>query len=213
MGELWVGVLISMTDDYRPRPIHTRDRRDGARAESVRSRTSGADKAWLEHRSPERGCGYGLDGLPEPPGGRPRSRDHHSPVRSTIESPDRDIVVIPGEPVWFQGSCINTEETPRFTYAWDFGGVVAPSLVQQPGSLSFSDARVVTVSFRCTDTNGTVDEVTRAVIVNQPPQSQIDTPNSGTTVAVGERLSFSGWCRDAENHVPFSYHHHSQHTG
>ena len=65
-----------------------------------------------------------------------------------------------------------------FTFAWDFSGVVPPTTVQNPGTITFPTAGVFPITFTCTDATGRVDPMsaTRTITVNSPPESQITSP-------------------------------------
>ena len=128
------------------------------------------------------------------------------PPRSVIDSPGADSVIDLNAPVTFQGSCIDAEGDEPFTFAWDFSGVVPPTTVQDPGTITFSSAGVFPITFTCTDATGRVDPMsaTRTITVNSPPESQITSPPADLTIAAGMSVNFSGICSDPDNNVPLT---------
>ena len=105
------------------------------------------------------------------------------PPRSVIDSPGADSVIDLNAPVTFQGSCVDAEGDEPFTFAWDFSGVVPPTTVQDPGTITFPSAGVFPITFTCTDATGRVDPMsaTRTITVNSPPESQITSPPADLT--------------------------------
>ena len=131
----------------------------------------------------------------------------NTPPRSVIDSPGADSVIALNAPVTFQGSCVDAEGDEPFTFAWDFSGIVPPTTVQNPGTITFPSAGVFPITFTCTDTTGRVDPMaaTRTITVNSPPESQITSPQTDFTIPAGTGVNFSGLCNDPENNGPLTF--------
>ena len=129
--------------------------------------------------------------------------------QSIIESPADDIVIAPGERLNLQGTCIDIEaegQDQPLSFAWDFGGAAA-STQQNPGAIPFSTPGTYTITFACADASGLSDPTpdSRAVTVNQAPQSLITSHSGSVVVEAGAQLNFTGVCKDPEHHTPYSY--------
>lgn len=131
----------------------------------------------------------------------------NDPPQGTISSPNGNRVIGVGQAVNFLGSVTDTENDAPFTYLWDFDGAAADSTVEDPGSITFSNAGVYTVTFTVTDALGQADPdpATVVITVNNAPQSVIDSPNSTTTIPVGGQVTFAGTGTDSDNNTPLSY--------
>jgi hypothetical protein len=126
--------------------------------------------------------------------------------RSTIASPDTDVVIVPGDAVIFQGTCVDADASGPLRFAWDFDGVAPPASLQNPGAVVFANPGTFEISFTCTDAaSAQAPVVTRRVTVNQPPVSRINTPAANVSVPEGAQVDFAGTCSDAERHTPFSF--------
>jgi hypothetical protein len=127
--------------------------------------------------------------------------------RGSIVLPADDMVVAPGSAVAFQGVCtdINVEDGDALTFNWDFDGAVPASDRLRPGDVIFSAPGVFRVTFTCTDATGNSTSTTRIITVDQPPVGRIDSPPARLTISAGDSVDFAGSCRDAENHLPFTF--------
>jgi subtilisin family serine protease len=135
-----------------------------------------------------------------------RAATNTSP-RSVIDSPDADLIIPPNTAVTFQGNCVDIEGDQPFTFAWNFSGAAPPTTVQNPGDIPFPTAGVFPIMFTCTDATGRADAApaTRTVTVNNPPESQITSPQADLTVSAGTSVDFSGVCTDPDNAIPFTF--------
>jgi hypothetical protein len=131
----------------------------------------------------------------------------NAPPQSIIDSPAEDMTVALGSSVVFQGTCLDADDDGPYTFAWDFGGAVAASNLQDPGGLSFNTLGVFPISFTCTDADGAPDPTParRTVTVSRAPVSRITKPTGNITITPGDTLDFAGACRDADDDLPFSF--------
>jgi subtilisin family serine protease len=129
------------------------------------------------------------------------------PPQSTIDAPATNLVIIPGTPVIFQGTCTDAENNGPFTVAWDFGGVAPVSNLADAGAVVFPTAGEFPISFTCVDAAGVPDPspAARMITVNQAPGGTILSPALESTVPVGSSIDFAGTCHDAEDNVPFTF--------
>ena len=86
------------------------------------------------------------------------------------------------------------------TYAWDLDGDGAFDDSTSPTpTYTYTEVRDHTVRLRVTDSHGASGHATLVISAgNSPPDAVIDTPTTGTTWRVGDRISFSGHATDAE---------------
>jgi len=89
------------------------------------------------------------------------------PPNGTIVSPASDVTIKAGESVSFSGTATDPENSPSFSYQWDFGdGTVKSSLAQT--THKYSSAGIYTAMFTVTDNEGLSDPspATRTITVN-----------------------------------------------
>jgi uncharacterized repeat protein (TIGR01451 family) len=128
---------------------------------------------------------------------------------SAPQSPTARIVANPTSgtaplTVQFDGATSSDPGNLALTYAWDLDGdgqlddstAVAPSW-------QYTQGGQVVVTLRVTNTSGATGTATQQITVNatanNPPQPTIATPQSGTTWAVGDTISFNGSATDTED--------------
>lgn len=136
----------------------------------------------------------------------------------TIQSPINDLVIFAGDTVNFASTGFDPDGNTPLTYAWNFdgntiGGGPVDSTLQNPGQIQFVNAGVYRVSMTVTDSKGlsSVNPAVRIITVrdfvnsNQPPNGQILSPESNSTIYVGDAIDFVAFATDADNNWPISY--------
>jgi len=131
----------------------------------------------------------------------------NSAPNGTITAPSGDQTITEGNSVSFSGSA-EDPDGDDLTYLWDFGdGITSTQL--EPGSHTYSDAGVYTVTFTVTDSRGASDPTpdTRMISVEQGPASQatftavkaqILTPNCARSGCHGNGSANAGLAMDAD---------------
>ena len=136
----------------------------------------------------------------------------------SIQSPINDLVIFAGDTVDFASTGFDPDGNTPLTYAWNFdgntvGGAPVDSTLQNPGQIQFVNAGVYRVSMTVTDSKGlsSVNPAVRIITVrdfansNQPPNGQILSPESNSTIYAGDTIDFIAFATDADNNWPISY--------
>jgi alpha-tubulin suppressor-like RCC1 family protein len=103
------------------------------------------------------GCGGGGGGSDPIPSA-------NSALSASISSPSGDVIINKDGSVDFQSTV--SGGTAPYTYHWAFGGNIADSMVEDPGSITFNTAGSYTVSLNVTDHNGATASSSVMVTVN-----------------------------------------------
>jgi hypothetical protein len=104
-------------------------------------------------------------------------------VNGTITLPAQNVTITQGQSVVFNGSTSGAFYTPPLSYLWNFGASgVANSTALNPGSVTFVNAGVFTVTFTASDSSGVTDPTpdTRTITVNVPPNNPVLTVSTPT---------------------------------
>ncbi|GAB6097341.1 hypothetical protein JCM14469_35950 [Desulfatiferula olefinivorans] len=126
---------------------------------------------------------------------------------AAISSPAADVSITEGESVTF-GAAVTGGNAP-FTHTWQFGeGGPAAVNVEDPGSVTFPNEGVYTVTYTATDNDGdtasdTVTVTVRALYVDVTPTADIVSPVSDVTITEGGSVSFS--MNVTSGNAPFAY--------
>ena len=132
---------------------------------------------------------------------------------SVINTPSSNQVINVGDSVSFSGTGSDPDNNTPFTYSWNFGSGsgIGNTSSRNPGSRTFNNAGVFTVTFTVTDSLGLPDptpdtvQITVQAVGNQAPNGVINTPSSNQVINVGDSVSFSGTGSDPDGNTPFTY--------
>ena len=127
---------------------------------------------------------------------------------ASITSPAGDITIAQGDSVDFAGKATDPDGHLPLTFRWDFDGARPESLRKNPGSVSFEDLGVFTVSLTVIDDLGAANptpETRTITVVNEAPDGAIVTPAGNLSIVVGDAIDFSGTGSDPDGHVPLTY--------
>lgn len=89
----------------------------------------------------------------------------NSPPKGTINSPAKDIIVVAGGIVNFQGNGSDTDSGNPVSYKWDFSGGATDSTKKDPGIITFKTPGTYKVTFTVTDADGLSDPTPPTVTV------------------------------------------------
>lgn len=106
-----------------------------------------------------------------------------SGVVATIDSPPASIAINPGQSVDFQGSV--TGGNAPFTCSWDFGGGAINAEQEDPGSVTFQDEGIYSVTFTVTDDDGDTSSDSISVTVSPEGSGSQATDTGGGGKATG----------------------------
>ncbi len=89
---------------------------------------------------------------------------------SSITSPVSNATILAGQSVDFQGAGADPDGNLPLSYHWNFGGAAPDSSLPNPGSITFNNPGVYTVTFGVTDSLGLADPTpaTRTITVVTP---------------------------------------------
>ncbi|CAM2006664.1 PKD domain-containing protein [Acanthopleuribacter pedis] len=126
---------------------------------------------------------------------------------TTIDTPTANQLIAVGDTLNFTGTATDADEAGSLTYAWDFDGGADNSTDEDPGDITFLTSGTYNVTFNATDSFGVSDATpaTIEVVVNDPPQGTISSPNVDRTITVGQTLVFNGSAVDTEDDTPFTF--------
>jgi len=122
------------------------------------------------------------------------------PPTGVISSPTTNVVIRPGDALFFSGDGFDPENNQPLHYLWDFGGASEDSTQRVPGLIRFNNPGVYTVQFIAADATGLADPNPPVRIItvqstgNQGSnvrQNQIISPASNMTIQVGGSVTFS----------------------
>ncbi len=131
----------------------------------------------------------------------PGNVSNNLPPRGIISSPTTNVVIRPGDALFFSGDGFDPENNRPLRYFWDFGGTNEDSTQRVPGLIRFNNPGVYTVRFITADATGLADPnppiriITVQSTGNQGPtatQNQIISPAYDMTIQVGDYVTFSG---------------------
>ena len=130
-----------------------------------------------------------------------------------ISSPAADVTIAVGGTVTFAATGTDPDGNTPLTYAWNFSGASANSTVQNPGSITFTQAGSYVVNLTVADSRGLADPtpaqrivtVLGAVTPNSPPDSVMLSPAADVTITAGGAVNFQGTGSDPNGNIPLSY--------
>lgn len=140
----------------------------------------------------------------------------NSDLNGQITSPSASNVttIVAGQFVTFSAISTNSNSAAAPIYTWDFDGGAPSSSLQNPGSVSFSQAGMYRVTLRVSDNLGGFDPTpdVRVIIVQSlgvasqiAPEGSINSPAGDVQIGLGQTLNFRASGTDADNNVPLSF--------
>ena len=135
------------------------------------------------------GCGGGSGSS-----GGGDNRSTEQALSASITSPSRNVSIIKGASVDFQGN--SSGGTSPYTFKWDFGGGATNSSTQNPGNVTFNTPGTYTVTFQVTDSGNHTSSSSVTITVNSPPLQPlvvaISSPTGNVTINTGQSVNFQG---------------------
>jgi len=135
-----------------------------------------------------------------------------TPIAS-IDSPIGDLNINVGDTVNFLGSGSSSTSNTLLSYFWNFAGAIPNTTIQNPGSVTFSQAGIYPISLSVTDSSGVkstnIAQVTITVgavgITNNAPVAMILSPPGDLSINAGDSIYFTGSANDVDSNTPLSY--------